>query len=160
VGCGQEADHYSWKLFSCSNKVAVGRLCGAWWIPLLSYVLHPFGLIDDPSTCSDFRPTIWLVLSKGSNRMEARASHGVLAAYNLSSWKMLEQILSHGGSRVLTGQAPVQKYQVSIYHGWYSINKIITIKVSINMGGKTKKHGFKSTSADFYIYFNYICVYF
>lgn len=32
-----------------------------------------------------------------------------LNVYNLSFWKMLDQILSHGGSRVPTGQASVQK---------------------------------------------------
>lgn len=118
-------------------------LRSAWWILSLSTVciyliiaVSPMGL-DVLSQLQD----AWLQFHRESSHVEATASHRLLTLCHLSFWGLLDQISSHGGSRVPTGQAPVQKNLLSLCLSHFAhvpLAKIATTKLSQHGKGTQK----------------------
>lgn len=103
--------------FPHSEEVAVDRLRGVWGShhSLLFYIC--FAMTAGPADLRRLKPTIRCldVITERQSYSTKTASHRPLALCHLSFRKLLDQTSSHGGGRVLTGQAPVWKDLLRAY---------------------------------------------
>ena len=93
---------------------------------------------------------------RDSSSVETIASRRPLTLYNLSFGSMLDQISSLGGSRVLTGQAPVQKdltkWACTTWQTFLLAKAITKVRVLVarrRKKTKCRETWFKSPSAEF-----------
>lgn len=109
--------------------------------PLLCiYFVITVGPID--LECLQPTTRAWLEFHRDCSSVETIASRRPLTLCNLSPWRLPDQISSHDGSRVLTGQAPVQKDFVLTQLCWHSIGQSCYNQAYSMWEGDTKSHGY------------------